>query len=151
MLSHKGEQGRTATRWLLATAFAAAGYLHLAHPHPFLMITPAWVPQPAVVIRATGVCELAGSVALLVRRLRRIAAVMLALYTVCVYPANIQHMLLFARSGAPWTGWLYHVPRLAFQPVIVWWCLFAGGLVDWPFKSPTPTAPAPDRHPDPTG
>jgi hypothetical protein len=31
-------------------------------------------------------------------------------------------------------GWAYHAPRLAFQPVFVWWALFAGDLVDWPWR-----------------
>jgi len=151
MLSDRGEHARTLLRWSLAAAFAAAGYFHLAHPRPFLTITPAWVPHPALVIRATGWCELAGALGLLLPRLRQLAAAMLALYTVCVYPANIQHMLLFARSDAAWTGWLYHVPRLAFQPVIVWWCLFAGALTDWPFRSRARAVPARDRRPGPTG
>lgn len=151
MLSPKAERRRTAARWLLAAAFAGAGYFHLAHPRPFLTITPGWVPHPALVIRVTGWCELAGAAGLLVPRVRPIAAAALALYSVCVYPANIQHMLLFARSDAPWTGWLYHGPRLAFQPVIVWWCLFAGGLIDWPFRSPNPAARAPGLRPGPTG
>ena len=32
------------------------------------------------------------------------------------------------------TGGWYHVPRLAFQPEIVWWALFAGQVIDWPFR-----------------
>jgi uncharacterized membrane protein len=151
LLSPGRERGRTALRWLLAAAFLAAGYFHLADPRPFLRITPSWVPHPAFVIRATGLCELAGAAGLLVPRVRPVAAALLALYTVCVYPANVQHMLLFARSGAAWTGWLYHVPRLLFQPVILWWCLFAGRLIDWPFRSPGRAAPAPGPRPGPTG
>lgn len=137
--------------WLLAGIFGTAGYFHLAHPRPFLTITPGWVPHPATVIWATGLCELAGAAALLVPGLRRPAGAMLALYSVCVYPANIRHAMLFAHHHASWTGWLYHVPRLALQPVIVWWCLFAGGLVDWPFRSRGRAVPARDRAPSRTG
>lgn len=35
--------------------------------------------------------------------------------------------------GGPALGWWYHGPRLALQPVLVWWALFAGGVVTWPF------------------
>ena len=31
-------------------------------------------------------------------------------------------------------SWWYHAPRLALQPVLVWWALFAGGVADWPLR-----------------
>ena len=59
---------------------------------------------------------------------------MLAIYAVCVFPANIKHAMdALAVGGLP-TSWWYHGPRLLFQPVIVWWALFAGGVIDWPFR-----------------
>lgn len=131
------ERARLILRWLLVAAFLLAGYFHLARPEPFLRITPGWVPYPRETIMITGLCELAGAIGLLIPRLRWIAGVMLALYAVCVYPANVQHALLFAQHGRDWTGWLYHGPRLLFQPVIVWWSLFAGRVIDWPFKAPS--------------
>ncbi|WP_442681287.1 DoxX family protein [Sphingomonas sp. ASY06-1R] len=140
---------RTILRVLLAAAFALAGYFHIMHPAPFLRITPAWVPAPATVILVTGICELFGAAGLLIPSLRRLAGILLALYSVCVFPANIQHALLFAGHGGGWTGWLYHGPRLLFQPVIVWLCLFAGGLIDWPFTRKDPVAHSPARFPRP--
>lgn len=127
------ERWRTALRWLLAAAFLFAGYKHVTSPQTFLPITPGWVPSPRLVILSTGWCEVAGAIALLVPRLRRLAGVMLALYAVCVFPANIGHALYHPNYGVGAAGWWYHGPRLAFQPVIVWWCLFAGCVIDWPF------------------
>lgn len=67
-------------------------------------------------------------------RLRRAAGIGLALYAVCVFPANIQHVLdSLGRPDAPLSGWRYHGPRLMLQPVIVWWALWAGEVIDWPF------------------
>ena len=123
--------GRDVARWLLAAIYLVAGVFHLATPDPFLLITPGWVPFPRAVILATGVCEIAGALGLLGRRLRWAAGVALALYAVLVFPANIQHALTGVPEMAP--GLWYHLPRLAFQPVLVWWALFAGGVVDWPF------------------
>ena len=125
--------GRRIGRWVLAGAYLAAGCLHLAMPEPFLMITPDWVPQPRLVIMATGLCELAGAAGLLTRGLRRAAGVGLALYAVCVFPANVKHALVGLPAGQVQLGWWYHAPRLALQPVLVWWALHAGGVVDWPF------------------
>ena len=123
-------RGRVAARWVLATLYFVAGVIHLAMPAPFLLITPDWVPYPRAVILGTGLCEIAGALALPTRGLRRLAGGALALYAVCVVPANIKH----ATGGGMQLGLWYHVPRLALQPVLVWWALFAGEVVDWPFR-----------------
>ena len=123
----------TAARWLLAALYIVAGLLHLYTPDTFLLITPDWVPHPRAVILGTGLCEIAGAVGLLTHRLRRAAGVALALYAVCVVPANIKHALDGLPVGQVQLGWWYHGPRLAFQPVLAWWALFAGEVVSWPF------------------
>lgn len=128
------ETGRAALRWLLAAVFALAGVLHLAAPAPFLSIMPDWVPLAGAAVFVSGLCELFGAAGLVLPRTRRLAGVLLALYTVCVYPANVQHMLndIYGSGGGTGLGWAYHGPRLLFQPVIVWWCLFAGEVTNWP-------------------
>ena len=133
-------QGRTRTilRLVLAAAYLAAGVLHLYMPAPFLRITPAWVPFPATVIAFTGLCEVAGAIGLMLPRLRWWAGVMLAAYAVCVYPANIKHAYDQVIIAGELHSLAYHAPRLLFQPVIVWWALFAGGVIDWPFRRPPP-------------
>jgi uncharacterized membrane protein len=124
--------GRTFARTVLAVAYLAAGILHICVPAPFISITPDWVPVPQLVIFLTGLCEIAGAVALVTEHLRRTAGVALALYAICVYPANLKHAFA-APIGVGHLGWWYHAPRLAFQPILVWWALFAGGILTWPF------------------
>jgi uncharacterized membrane protein len=127
-------RARAILRTLLAAAYLAAGILHLAYPAPFLSITPSWVPFPHTVILATGLCEIAGATALFIPKLRWWAGVMLAMYAVCVYPANVKHALDYIETGRGGLDLRYHIPRLLFQPVIVWWALFAGRVTDWPFR-----------------
>ena len=134
---------RTAFRWLLVAAFLLAGVLHVARPELFLRIVPYWVPVPRETVILTGWCEIAGAIGLLVPRLRWWAGVMLALYAVCVFPANIKHALDYGHDHGFASGWLYHGPRLLFQPVIVWWCLYAGAVIDWPFRGRGRAAPPP--------
>jgi uncharacterized membrane protein len=127
---------RWTSRLVMAGIYLVAGILHFPFAGPLLGITPSWVPYPHFVILATGVCEIIGAVALLTSRFRWRAGVALALYAVCVYPANIKHAIDgLSAVDASGLGWLYHVTRLAFQPVFVWWALYAGGVVDWPFAS----------------
>ncbi len=134
MAADTAPPGRWIVRGVLAAAYVIAGAAHLLSPGGFLAITPTWVPAPATVIAATGVCELAGAVGLLTRRFRWWAGVMLALYAVCVFPANIHHALAHVAIGGTTLGWGYHAPRLLLQPVLVWWALYAGAVIDWPFK-----------------
>lgn len=130
---------RAAARMVLALFYAAAGYFHLAAPKPFLAILPGWVPAAEQVVLWTGVAELAGAAALLQPlslALRRAGAIGLALYAVCVFPANINHFALdMARDDGGW-GLAYHLPRMALQPVLVWLALWTGGVTDWPWRRP---------------
>ena len=127
------ERIRAIMRFAMAALYFAAGVAHLRSPEPFLAIVPDWVPWPSDVVMLTGVCELAGALALLTPRLRRSAGVMLALYAICVFPANLKHAFFDIQAPGLPTGWAYHAPRLLLQPVLVWWALYAAGVVDWPF------------------
>ena len=122
-------------RFVLAGLYMIAGCAHLLFPAAFLSITPDWVPFPAAVIALTGLCEIAGAIGLTTERLRRSAGICLALYAVCVFPANIKHAIDDLGSTTATLGWWYHLPRLALQPVIVWWALFAGKVTRWPLPA----------------
>ncbi len=106
-------------RWLLGIAYAAAGYLHLTAPQPFVGIVPRWAPAPGVVVLGTGVAELFGAAALLQpwsRDLRRWAGMALALYALCVWPANFHHMALDMAKPGHGLGLGYHIPRVMAEP-----------------------------------
>ncbi|MBH5321891.1 DoxX family protein [Aurantiacibacter sediminis] len=129
---------RAGLRILLAVFYAYAGYRHIVDPQPFLLITPFWVPQREAVILWTGVAEIAGALALLqpfLTRLRIAGGFGLALYALCVWPANINHMFMdMARPDGGW-GFAYHIPRMIAQPLIIWLALWVSGAIDWPFRA----------------
>ncbi|ANU07279.1 DoxX family protein [Paraurantiacibacter namhicola] len=128
---------------LLAVFYAIAGYLHIAAPENFLRITPEWVPYAPLVVTLTGWAEIAGAIALLQPfslRLRQAGGIGLAVYALCVWPANINHMLMdmaaMAAGEAPSVaaGMAYHVPRMFAQPMVIWLALWSANAVDWPFR-----------------
>lgn len=127
-------RGRTIARLVLAAAYAFAGIAHLTRPGGFIAITPHWVPMPETVVALTGVAELAGALGLMIPGLRRAAGIGLALYALCVWPANINHALNDIPLGGVHLSWWYHGPRLTLQPVIIWWALWASDVIDWPFR-----------------
>jgi uncharacterized membrane protein len=125
---------RMVMRWTMAAFYLTAGTVHLIAPDQFLPIVPDFVPMPRGVVLATGWCEIAGGLALLTTRLRWLAGVLLALYAVFVFPANIKHAFEGIHLPPVPDSWWYHGPRLIMQPVLVWWALFCAGVVDWPLR-----------------
>lgn len=127
---------RRALRWLLAALYALAGVIHLIRPAPFLAITPGWVPAPEAVVLLTGVAEILGAIGLVQPfsgPLRRAAGWGLALYALCVWPANINHFMIDMARADGGLGLAYHLPRLFAQPLIIW-------LAWWVSRDPRPAA-----------
>jgi uncharacterized membrane protein len=120
---------KPALRWLLAAFYFIAGVIHLATPAPFLTIMPGWVPAPSAVVLLTGVAEILGAVGLAQWSslpLRRAAGWGLALYALCVWPANINHFMLDMAKSDGGLGLAYHVPRMFAQPAMIWLALWVG-------------------------
>ena len=79
-------------------------------------------------IALTGLAELAGSIGLVQPwspPLRRAAGWGLAAYALCVWPANYNHFLQDMARPDHGLGLAYHLPRLAFQPVLIWAAIWA--------------------------
>ena len=121
---------------VLGLFYFAAGVFHVVDPQAFLPIMPPVIPFPLEIIVITGVCEIAGAFGLVFERARWLAGVMLALYAVGVFPANIYHAFGHVHVPQLPDSWWYHGPRLVAQPVIVWWTLFCTRVINWPFGKP---------------
>jgi len=102
---------------------------HLLTSDRYLPMIPSVLPYPAEIALLTGLCELAGAIGLLVPRTRRLAGIMLAIYFVCVFPANIKNAVeAMAVEGLPTASW-YDWIRLVLQPMALWWALRASEVI----------------------
>jgi uncharacterized membrane protein len=124
---------RATLRWIMAAIYIGFGAVHLAAAQKFLPIMPPMIPFPLQVVQVTGLCEIAGGAGLLIPRTRWLAGLMLGIYALCVWPANIYQAFWHVHVPPLPDGWGYNGPRIAFQPVLIWWALYAGGVVSWPF------------------
>ena len=101
--------------------FLFTGILHFVNPEPFLRIVPPILPWPGALVFISGVAEIAGSIGLLFRRTRRVAAYGLVLLLVAVFPANIYMAVVNIPfpgiAGQPWAQWF----RLPLQVVFIVW------------------------------
>ena len=101
--------------------FLVGGIAHFAATRLEMSIVPPYIPWPHLTVLVTGVLELLGAAALLVRPLRRAAGVGLFLLTIMVTPANIymlQHPELFA---VPYWALLARLPLQLALLALIWW------------------------------
>jgi uncharacterized membrane protein len=116
---------RTTARISAAIFFAFAGLNHFRNPRFYREIVPPHFGNPALLVIISGVSEIAGGIALLIRPLRRIAGWGLIALLIAVFPANV-FMALQPRKFPDlpfhqWTLWL----RLPVQAVLIVWVWFA--------------------------
>lgn len=115
---------RPAGRLLTATVFIFAGINHFRKPTFYVRIIPPHFPNPKVLVLISGVCEIAGGIGLLVRRLRRAAGAGLIALLIAVFPANIYMAISPARFEdmhiPRWMLWV----RLPLQVLLIVWVWF---------------------------
>ncbi len=106
---------------LLSGFFGAAGLLHFLRPQTYEQIVPDYLPAHHALVLASGGAEIAGALAVVPGRTRRLAGIWLTALLVAVFPANL-HMALHPDrypNLPPALLWL----RLALQPLAIWWAL----------------------------
>ena len=103
----------------LAGFFIQAGVAHFVVPDIYKRIVPPGLGDPAMLVRVSGVAELAGGVGVLVPRTRRLAGFGLIALLAAVFPANVY----MARNPAKFKkipAWALYA-RLPLQPLMMWW------------------------------
>jgi len=96
--------------------------MHFLKTNECTAMIPPVVPSPVFLVLLTGVLEILGAIGLFVPRLRRSAALWIAILMVVVFPANIYV------AGETFFGLqMPSVPvRLVMQMIYIWMVLLAG-------------------------
>lgn len=108
---------------LLGLFFIAAGANHFVHPGFYLRMVPGYLPDHALLVAISGVCECLGGIGVLIPMTRRLAGIGLIALLIAVFPANVQmaqHPQLYADIGSALAFYI----RLPLQLVViawVWW------------------------------
>lgn len=105
-------------RVLVVVWFIVGGVGHFVLTDMFTSIVPAYVPFPREMVYVTGVCEIAGALAVLYKPLRHIAGWSLIALAICVTPVHIQMLIEADRYQALGPAVLWG--RLLFQPMLIW-------------------------------
>jgi uncharacterized membrane protein len=118
---------RAVGRLGLAGLLAVAGVGHFLATEEFLAQVPPWLPAPEAVVYLSGVVELVLAVGLVaLPRHRVLVGWVVAGFFVVILPGNISQAVTGTEAfglDSPTARW----SRLAFQPVLVVWALWATG------------------------
>jgi uncharacterized membrane protein len=124
-------KAQTIGRILLGSAMVGAGVLHLTtQRQEFQAQVPEWFPvDDDLTVVGSGVVEIAlGGAFVALPRHRRTIGALLAAFYVAIFPGNIGQYLEGTDAFGLDTDRARFI-RLFFQPVLVLWALWAGGLL----------------------
>ncbi|WP_372734376.1 hypothetical protein [Nocardioides sp.] len=123
--------GRHAARILLGGFMVGAGVLHLTtQREEFQAQVPEWFPVDAdLTVLASGAAEISlGAAFVALPRHRRLIGALLAAFFVIIFPGNIAQYVEGKDAFGLTTDRARFI-RLFFQPVLVLWALWAGGVL----------------------
>jgi uncharacterized membrane protein len=103
----------------MAVLYIVAGINHFCNTAGYLSIMPALIPYKTALVYISGCCEIVFGALLFNKRTRHIAAWLIIILLIAVYPANIQMCINYYRNNNPYF-WLT-VLRLPLQFLLIWW------------------------------
>ena len=115
---------------VLGVMFIAVGIQHFTNTAWFEPIVPDVLGNPTFWVWLTGVMEIGLGLGLLVRRYRRRAALLTAVFLVGVYWANLNMWVNNVAIGGQTYGHAWHVGRLFAQLCMIGFCLLIAGALD---------------------
>jgi uncharacterized membrane protein len=92
--------------------FLLTASAHFTQPRSdgLIAIVPRWIPQPALVITATGILELLGAAGLILPPTRVAAALCLGAMPVAMFPANVRAARGVSHPASPSTPLVARIP-----------------------------------------
>jgi uncharacterized membrane protein len=113
---------KTVLLYLMAAFYVYAGIMHFLNPDFYLRIMPPYLPWHLELVYLSGVAEIVLGAAVLVPRLRRLAAWGIIALLIAVFPANIHQAVNNVPMGDAEVGLgIWNWVRLPFQAVFIAW------------------------------
>jgi len=105
--------------YLMAFLYVAAGILHFVKSKIYRSIMPPWLPWHNQLILVSGIAEVILGILLIPMTTRIIAAWLIIILLIAIFPANIQMAINWSKNKNPklWIALL----RLPLQLVLIWW------------------------------
>jgi uncharacterized membrane protein len=110
---------KTPLLYLMALLYVAAGIYHFVNPRFYQRIMPNYLSHHMPLIYISGAFEIIFALLLIPEPTRPIAAWLLILLLIAVFPANIQMAINFWQKQNPYL-WVA-IARLPLQFILIWW------------------------------
>jgi uncharacterized membrane protein len=108
--------------YVMSLFYLSAGINHFVNPKWYARIIPPWLPNHSALNYISGTCEIVFAILLIPEATRHIAAWLIIVMLIAIFPANIQMSINFWREHNPYF-WLTIV-RLPLQFVLIWWAWY---------------------------
>ena len=105
--------------YVMAALYIAAGIYHFVNPKMYQRIMPTYLPWHMPLVYISGVCEIVFALLLIPESTRPVAAWLIIVLLIAVFPANIQMAVSFWQKQRP-NLWIAFA-RLPLQFVLIWW------------------------------
>ena len=99
--------------------YVAAGINHFANTKMYMKLMPSYIPWHLQMVYISGVCEILFALLLIPFASRRLAAWLIIVLLIAIFPANIQ-MAVDAWHDNQLQRWAT-IFRLPLQFVLIWW------------------------------
>jgi uncharacterized membrane protein len=105
--------------YIMISLYVAAGIYHFVNPRMYQRIMPAYIPYHMPLIYISGIFEIVFALLLIPESTRPIAAWLVIVLLIAIFPANIQMAVSFWQKQKP--GLWIALLRLPLQVVLIWW------------------------------
>lgn len=103
----------------MSAFYILAGANHFLNPAFYEPIMPPYLPYHLALIYISGVAESMIGIFLIPKSTRRIAAWLLIILLIIIFPANIQMTINYWKESNP-DMWI-SIVRLPIQFILIWW------------------------------
>jgi uncharacterized membrane protein len=105
--------------YVMAMLYMAAGIYHFVNPRFYQKIMPTYLPWHIPLVYISGICEIVFALLLIPESTRPMAAWLIIILLITVFPANIQMTVSFWQKQ--YSGLWIALLRLPLQLVFIWW------------------------------
>jgi len=105
--------------YVMMLLYVAAGVNHFVHPRFYMKIMPPAIPYHRTMVNISGVCEVIFALLLLPETTRSVAACLIILLLIAIFPANIYMAVKWQRKHHKYL-WIAYA-RLPLQLVLIYW------------------------------
>jgi uncharacterized membrane protein len=108
--------------WAMGLFYIGGGIVHLANPGFYLPMMPPYLPYHLALVYLSGLAEIVLGAAVLIPRMRPLAAWGIVLLLIAVFPANL-HIAMnnVPLAGAEHGAGVWNWVRLPLQAVLIAW------------------------------